>query len=125
MDNEIHQSTCVYCGHPFDANMHKKTREHVIPHSIIELFPEQNIVFSKNGTWRDANGQMTKDVCASCNNTVLSALDAYGVELIRTSFLNPISLSDKDNTFPVNLDYPVLSKWILKIAYNNSRVLGL
>lgn len=119
------KSKCAYCGHTFDDDVYKRTHEHVIPHCVVKLFPEQNIVLSVDGAWRDVNGQTTKDVCKFCNSNILSALDGYGVDLIKSSFHYPIPYSERNNLFPVTFDYPVLAKWVLKIAYNYSRVLDL
>lgn len=59
-----------------------------------------------------------KDVCADCNNGVLSQLDTYAINLI-TKYNGKID----ENTKKVFLkyDYNKLSRWLLKVCYNSAR----
>ncbi len=60
-----------------------------------------------------------KDVCANCNNIILSAYDSHakdvleGVNIFQKNYLAKEAL--------LQYDYQLLSKWLLKVAYNSSR----
>lgn len=108
---------CAYCG--IELTRQNKTKEHIIPHGLINLFPEQNITFTEDRAYKDNFGQSISDVCAKCNNEELGELDAYGVNLIKDIFMNDFK---KDEKLSTSFDFNMLSRWLLKIAYNNDRV---
>ena len=63
-----------------------------------------------------------KDVCAECNNGVLSDLDGYGKKLLSESGLlvhNYVKMS-----ITLRYDYELLLRWLLKISFNSSRTDG-
>lgn len=115
------QKRCSYCGNKFDSNKHKKTKEHVFPNGIIKLYPEQYINYSPGGNFIDKSGSVIKDVCAFCNNGVLSALDAYGVSLIQTNFYESLEKHGLDYVHQIEVDYYRITRWLLKIIYNYLR----
>ncbi len=112
---------CQYCKRLFDSNKHKRTAEHIIPKGIIDLYPEQYITFNDYKKYIDNNGATIADVCKECNETLLSSLDSYGKELISSNFTEEISVDLMNNEFPATLEYFQLSRWLLKIIYNNER----
>lgn len=107
---------CAYCN--LEGKM---TKEHVIPNGFINKMDKKNSL-----TWNEkspiglVNADITiKDVCASCNNGVLSELDAYALKLI-LEYNNRISIYTKDIYFRYN--YDMLCRWLLKVCYNSARV---
>jgi len=112
---------CQYCFNPFDKDKHKKTKEHIFPKGVIDLYPEQYIVFSKEKSFVSTSGTTILDVCRHCNNTLLGVLDSYGKNLIRTQFYKEIPFNEKNTEHQKNLDFHLLSRWLLKIFYNHLR----
>ena len=115
------KNLCQYCFYPFDNEKHKRTAEHIIPRGLIELFPDQYVTFLEDKMFIDNRGMTIADVYKHCNCTLLSPLDSYGVNLIRSHFMEPISALEYSAIFPTQIDYYGLSRWILKILYNNQR----
>jgi hypothetical protein len=60
-----------------------------------------------------------KDVCSSCNNGVLSELDAYGKSLFLQFFREP---AYRGETFEFRYDHSLLVRWLLKLCFNSARV---
>lgn len=63
-----------------------------------------------------------KDVCAACNNGVLSDLDAYGKQLLVNSRI--LIQNFVKRSVSVRYEYSTLLRWLLKISYNSSRTDG-
>lgn len=108
---------CAYCGKVLVKNI--KSKEHIIPNGLIELFPDQNISFTSNRAYKDNKGQSISDVCKICNNGVLSRLDDYGINLIKDNFMHKFRPDDKLN---ISFDFNKMCRWLLKIAFNHERV---
>ena len=108
---------CAYC-----KKEKKATREHIIPKSLIEFFPECDYVFDRKseGTKVYKSESVVKDVCSDCNNGELSKLDGYGAQFIKKYFLREYS---KDEIAPIEYNYNLLSRWLLKIIFNSERAL--
>ncbi len=103
---------CSYCGK--NASL---TREHIWPSCLIEKY-ESLLTYSKRES-KFYNGDPTvKDVCAHCNNVVLSKLDSYLSSLYDEHF-NRILLPGEDAFF--SYDYELLLRALLKISYNSAR----
>ena len=111
---------CAYCNNEFDT-IRKRTAEHIFPQVLLELYPEQDISFTPERTFKDNFGLTIADVCAVCNNGALSELDGYGGTLISEEFFEEIGYEFKDSTIKKEIDYELFSKWIIKIAYNYLR----
>ena len=100
------------------------TREHIIPKSIINLFQSANqtdgMQFIPKSGGKYIDGESTiKDVCATCNNEILGRLDEYA----STKFAPQcIELMEEGQTRRLEYDYALLARWLLKIAFNSSRV---
>lgn len=116
---------CPYCGNELGKGKHTRTQEHIIPKSLIDLYPEQDITFDrniKNGMVVDNKGITIGDVCKECNEGVLSTLDLYGKTLITKKFYYPpYEFDDYYRTFQIELDTSMFMRWILKIFYNEIR----
>lgn len=112
---------CAYCGEILGSPLHAKTDEHIIPDSLLKLYPEQDISIHNGHRFVDNRGMTVSDVCSSCNNGVLSELDAYGKQLIKNYFYTPYKFADYYTAFDITLNYELYTRWILKIAYNSLR----
>lgn len=112
---------CAYCGEILGSPLHFKTDEHIIPDSLLKLYPEQDISINNNNRFVDNRGMTISDVCSSCNNGILSELDSYGKQLIESCFYVPYKFNDYYIPFDVTLNYELYTRWILKIAYNSIR----
>jgi hypothetical protein len=108
---------CVYCGQ--DGVL---TREHVVP-SFLYDYVDREALGGLTG-WNEATKSRVggehkvKDVCANCNNIVLSTLDAYGKEFLSTNGLLAPLYVEK---LRVRYDYDLLLRWLLKIQFNAAR----
>lgn len=112
---------CPYCGKNLGEDGRKKTQEHIIPKSLIDLYPEQDISFDKKRKMVDNKGITIGDVCNVCNGGILSELDSYGKELIANKFYHPYEFDDYYRTFQIELDTTKFMRWILKIIFNEIR----
>lgn len=102
---------CAYC-----SKEEKLTKEHIIPDSLLDIFAECD--FTIRGDSYFKADPIIKDVCFKCNNEILSKLDNYGSNLIKKYFINEYGPDTKLN---IEYDYRLLSRWLLKIAYNGER----
>lgn len=59
-----------------------------------------------------------RDTCDTCNNGVLSSLDAYAAELDRLYFTRIVNSSPK---VEFEYDFKRLLRWLLKITHNDDR----
>jgi hypothetical protein len=60
-----------------------------------------------------------RDVCAGCNNTVLSALDGYICGLFDRYFVHTPKRHER---VEFEYDYHRLKRWLLKMCFNSARV---
>lgn len=104
---------CAFC---FQNN--KLTREHVWPKGILKRFPTYRGRFFEKADKVIDSDHVIKDVCVTCNNGVLSELDAYGCMLLDSYFHK---VAEPGFKVPFEYDYDNLVKWLLKIAYNTAR----
>lgn len=81
----LKKKECAYCKKEFDSNR-KRSAEHIFPQVLLELFPEQDVSFTPERTFKDNFGLTIADVCSECNNGILSGLDQYGGKLIKEQF---------------------------------------
>lgn len=110
---------CEYCGKQFDNNKHQRTKEHIFPQQIIEMFPEQYISYTHKGNFIDKSGITIRDVCRKCNNDLLGELDSSCNSMIKEYFLDENESYDSQVTIFKEGD--IIKRWILKIAYNYLR----
>lgn len=104
---------CAYCGK--SGNL---TKEHIFPDFLLEIYPNYR-TFGNIQQDKTVKAPPTiKDVCQPCNNGPLSVLDSYGSKLTRKYFKPP-----EDTKPPISFqyDYHKLTRWLLKISYNDAR----
>lgn len=106
---------CAYCHEDKNA-----TREHIIPKSFLSRMNMPEMV-----TWLDRapnkfikSEMVVKDVCAGCNNGVLSYLDDYAVNLV-VSYNSKLNINTQKLLF--QYDFNQLSRWLLKVCFNSAR----
>lgn len=102
---------CAYCG-----NEAKGTKEHIISKSVLDLFPECFITFDGHRNVIHEHDPMIKDVCANCNNNLISYIDSYANEFISKYFLNRT-----ENEITIEYNYVMLQKMLLKYTFNDLR----
>jgi hypothetical protein len=113
---------CAYCDGPGPL-----TKEHLWPTSLNQRFMAHDATapshhFLERSPEKFVMGEPTvKDVCATCNNIKLSRLDAYACGLYDQYFHKRI---ERNDGIRFAYDYDLLSRWLLKIAFNSARVHG-
>jgi hypothetical protein len=108
---------CAYCG-----QVTPLTREHVVPRFLydhVDRNTRGNIGSWNENTKTYVGGELkVKDVCARCNNGVLSELDAHGKESLKVnSLLSELYV----NRLYLKYNYHRLLRWLLKIQFNADR----
>lgn len=105
--------SCAYCG-----IRRALTKEHIWPRWLHDIEDHQlKYNFAANKVMPDE--QVIRDVCAACNNGPLSRLDEYGRQLYEKYFGRTYHEARK---LRFRYNFESLSKWLIKIAYNTSRV---
>nr|DAL55986.1 MAG TPA_asm: restriction endonuclease [Caudoviricetes sp.] len=102
---------CAYCG-----NEGKRSKEHIISKSVLDLFKECNITFDNNRVYKAE--PMIRDVCTECNNKRISYIDKYAKCFISKFFLKEY---EKETFLKVDFDYVMLQKVFLKYIFNDLR----
>ena len=104
---------CAFCD-----KSSQPTREHVIPDWYNDT-PGDAETFSARAPLTHLQGDLiVRDVCATCNNVVLSGLDGYGKELYERYFARPVYAGE---TVTFDYDGIRLLRWLLKLSYNSAR----
>jgi hypothetical protein len=103
---------CAYCGKSAAL-----TREHIWPDSLIERYKGM-LTYSKKEQKLYKGDPTIKDVCAHCNNVILSKLDAYLLSLYDKHFERILQPGEPAS---LSYDYEMLLRVLLKISYNSSR----
>jgi hypothetical protein len=104
---------CAYC----DADG-PLTKEHIWPKSIILKYEEPLKTYNKRKHNFNSSDPVIKDVCAQCNNEILSKLDSYLSNVYDECFYAPLSSGDSTS---LKYNYDLLLRSLLKISYNSSR----
>lgn len=113
------KSVCAYC-----KTEKPLTREHLWPASLHNRLVECN-QNHKNAFWLArlrrtiAREPQIRDVCAQCNNGVLSELDSYICTLFDSAFIYTPLRHEKVH---FEYDYHYLMRWLLKTSFNSARV---
>jgi hypothetical protein len=96
------------------------TREHIVPAWLSERAQTPLVANVRTTEGEIAiTGQPTvKDVCRDCNNGPLSSLDEYARQLYESYFQTIVEPRD---LITFQYDFHLLSRWLLKIAYNTAR----
>jgi len=105
---------CAYC-----RKTGKITREHLYPKFLYRRMGSGCLGYNEAADKVTLGERKVTDVCASCNNGPLSALDGYGQRYFNA---NNLEHSFKDEAaVEVLYDYDLLLRWVLKISYNSFR----
>ena len=107
--------SCSYC-----FSTEKLTKEHIWPKSLIERNPDF-LTYNKVTNSFYKGEAVIKDVCAKCNNGVLSKLDEYLAELYDSQLENIVVAG---STAGLAYDYNMLLRVLLKISFNSARSSG-
>lgn len=104
---------CAYCKESSPL-----TKEHIWPNGFIKRFGSDGLTYNKKVNRFFKSDPVIKDVCASCNNEKLSALDTYLCELF-DSFFHEIVEPGEPAFF--DYSYEKLLRGLLKISFNSAR----
>lgn len=104
--------SCSYCG-----KNGTPTKEHIWPNCLIEKY-EDLLTYSKRKNKFHKGDAIIKDVCAHCNNVLLSKLDAYLSSLYDLTFYKILLPGESAS---ITYDYNMLLRSLLKISYNSAR----
>ena len=113
------RTVCAYCKASGTL-----TREHLWPaalHSRLVAADEQ----SSNTFWlarlqkEIPNEPQIRDVCANCNNVILSKLDAYICCLFDNTLVH---IREQHERVHFEYDYHLLKRWLLKLCFNSGRI---
>jgi hypothetical protein len=114
-DTEIEMKSCSYC-----ASFEKLTKEHIWPKSLIKRNPDF-LTYNKTTNSFYKGEAVIKDVCAECNNDILSRLDDYLATLYDSHFANIVTAGSEAE---LAYDYNMLLRVLLKISFNSARSSG-
>jgi hypothetical protein len=103
---------CAYC-----QQERGYTGEHLIPASLLELFPECKFNIREDQYFM-GDRIVINDVCGPCNHGALSLLDGYGSSLVSQYFVKEYNKNDE---LEFLYDFPLFARWTLKILFNNAR----
>jgi hypothetical protein len=112
-------AVCAYCAKEAAA-----TKEHLWPaalHRRLMLANSQE----KSTFWLTRVRQylqsepQIRDVCGTCNNGTLSALDSYICGLFDKYF---VDIPTFGNQIEFGFDYHRLKRWLLKMSFNSARI---
>lgn len=107
---------CAYCG--IDSPL---TREHIWPDSLIKKYNEALKTYNKRTNNFYIGDPVIKDVCKTCNNTILNNLDGYISTLYDEYLYNKLSPGESAS---LGYNYDLLLRSLLKISYNSARANG-
>jgi hypothetical protein len=112
-------SACAYCG-----SVGPITREHLWPAALhrrlIDVSDEKQNCFWLAKIKKEIPSEATvRDVCAQCNNIVLSDLDEYICQLFDCSFVH---IPKRYERVEFEYDYHRLKRWLLKMCFNSARI---
>lgn len=107
------KKNCAYCKSTTNL-----TKEHIFPSAIIKSFDIELLAMTDKSDYHFKGDPVIGDVCAECNNGILSQLDAYFVTCFKNQMLTPLKPGD-EITF--EYDYDLLLRELLKISYNSAR----
>jgi len=111
--------TCVFCGRSGGL-----TKEHLYP-ECLQARRSGKRVYSTAAAPESFVGPSALqigDVCARCNNETLSQLDNYFCKLFDSQIRDRVIREGDVISF--QYDYSKLTRWLLKVLYNNSRAAG-
>lgn len=102
---------CAYCSKEAEL-----TREHIVPNFLYKLNPDAKFGYHPRAdTFLKWEAQI-KDVCAHCNNELLSKVDDYAKRFYAENGIQNLVTTEKE--FTLKYDFQWLSRVLLKITYN-------
>lgn len=104
---------CSYCDQPGVL-----TKEHIWPSNIIKKYETKLASYNKKLDKFVYSDPVIKDVCAHCNNILLSKLDAYLSNLYDQYLHQCLNSGDSAK---LSFDYEMLLRVLLKISFNSAR----
>lgn len=104
--------TCAYCGKGSTL-----TKEHIWPSCLIEKY-ESLLTYSKRKHSLYKGDSTIRDVCAYCNNVVLSKIDSYLSGIYDRHFERILLPGEAAS---LSYEYGPLLRGLLKISYNSAR----
>ena len=106
---------CAYCGLP-----RRPTREHIWPNGFLRR-GSFGLKYSARAGRTFEGDLIVRDVCETCNNGPLGALDSYACDLYDSNFGR-----FPEHFTPVRFafEYSKLVRWLIKIAFNSARTQG-
>jgi hypothetical protein len=107
---------CAYCNATSEL-----TKEHLLPAFLLRLEPDYRFGINERAGKFTGTGGTIGDVCRACNNGPLSTLDAYAKGFYEA---NGLKGGLHPESFTVSYDFRLLSRWLLKMVYNNLRTLN-
>jgi hypothetical protein len=112
---------CAYCDAPGSL-----TREHLWPAALhrrrVQADNDGRSLFWLRRIDTVISSEPTiRDVCATCNNVHLSALDDYITGLFDRAFIH---IPVRYERVLFEYDYHLLKRWLLKLCFNSARVHG-
>lgn len=110
------KNVCAYCD-----QKNKLTKEHVWPNCFLHRIGRNHAHYSPKSGHVHGSDYLVRDVCTVCNNEHLAELDAYLCLLYDKYFYKPL---DAGGEIKFIYDYNLLSRVMLKIAYNTARSAG-
>lgn len=108
--------TCAYCD-----TRGRLTKDHVWPECFLDRIGRGAAHFSHQTGRAHGGDYVVADVCDKCNNAILSELDAYFCRLYDFFFAEA---RDFESVVLFQYDYHLLTRSLLKIAYNSARAAG-
>jgi hypothetical protein len=115
-DLNANVTACAYCDTPGTL-----TRDHVWPACLLERTGGRAAHFSHKGGRVHGADYVVRDVCEHCNGVLLSPLDGYFCRLYDEYFAIG---HGQAATVRFAVDYHLLTRALLKIAYNSARAAG-
>ncbi len=109
-------ASCAFCG--LSGSL---TRDHVWPSCFLDRVGRNAAHFSHQSQRVHGADVVVGDVCADCNNSLLTTLDAYFCQLYDAFFSAPQGFNA---TVAFCYDYDLLVRSLLKIAFNSARSAG-
>jgi len=108
---------CAYCG-----SIGPLTKEHLWPGALAKRVGKLSNSVAAYWTVKlnkQVDGDLTiRDVCATCNNTYLSELDKYVIDLFDSQLHRFL---ERDEEIVLEYDHHQLKRWLLKMSFNSAR----
>src|SRR6185295_15223567 len=108
---------CAYC-----SKQAQLTREHIIPSFVYAANPLAKFGYNPRARQFIHWEAQIKDVCARCNNELLSIVDGYAKRFCVANRIDLLVTTEK--TFQFTYDWSWLCRFLLKVTFNSMRARG-